>query len=64
MTHRPDQRPSRRELLRTLGAAPLAISALQAAPAVQAQTSARDITGRPGHGRRIKKPFPGGRPCE
>ena len=39
MTHRPDQRPSRRELLRTLGAAPLAISALQAAPAVQAQTS-------------------------
>ncbi len=33
------QRPSRRDLLRALGAAPLAVGALQAAPAVQAQTS-------------------------
>ena len=35
----PAGRPSRRELLRALGAAPLAASILQAAPAVQAQTS-------------------------
>ena len=39
MTHRSDQRPSRRDLLRTLGAAPLAASALQAAPTARAQTS-------------------------
>ena len=35
----PAGRPSRRELLRALGAAPLAASIVQAAPAVQAQTS-------------------------
>ena len=35
----PAQAASRRELLRALGATPLALGALQAAPAVQAQTS-------------------------
>ena len=39
MTHPLDSRPSRRTLLRTLGAVPLAAGSLQAAQAVQAQTS-------------------------
>lgn len=40
MTDRiPSPPPSRRELLRALGATPLALGALQAAPVVQAQTS-------------------------
>ena len=39
-SHRgPTRPPSRRDMLRAMGAAPIAVGALQAAPAAQAQTS-------------------------